>query len=293
MKRPSFQFYPGDWQSNSNLRRCSHAEKGIWIDVMCLLHDQEEYGIVRWPLKEIAQAVNCSMAALKGIVSKGILKGAEPGQKTEAFVYVPRSGRKDGDPVTLVEIQDGPIWYSSRMVKDEYVRTIRGESSRFGATDGDSPKDAPKPPFGDGSSSSSPSSASASTHTPSACAKISMTFRKYTISANPSHPSVIALAEQGVDLETLDACCKEARDAKPNESISIGYIVKKLEGWKAQASAIKVGGAQKPKSDQWFVSPQAMSAKARELGIADARPGESEAQFKARIQYALSQKEVA
>lgn len=50
---------------------------------------------------------------------------------------------------------------------------------------------------------------------------------------------------------------------------------------------------QKPKSDQWFVSPQAMSAKARELGIADARPGESETQFKARIQYALSQKEVA
>lgn len=131
------------------------------------------------------------------------------------------------------------------------------------------------------------------THIPSAPAKISMTFRKYTISASPSHPSVIALAEQGVDLETLDACCKEARDAKPNESISIGYIVKKLEGWKAQASAIKVGGAQKPKSDSWFISPQAMSAKARELGIADARPGESEAQFKARIQHALSQREVA
>lgn len=131
------------------------------------------------------------------------------------------------------------------------------------------------------------------THIPSAPAKISMTFRKHTINANPSDPRVIALAEQGVDLETLDACCREVREAKPNESISIGYIVKKLEGWKAQASAIKVGGAQKPKSDSWFISPQAMSAKARELGIADARPGESEAQFKARIQHALSQREIA
>ena len=38
MKRPSFQFYPEDWLANANLRRCTHEEKGIWIDVMCLLH---------------------------------------------------------------------------------------------------------------------------------------------------------------------------------------------------------------------------------------------------------------
>lgn len=160
MKRPSFQFYPGDWTSNSNLRRCSHAEKGIWIDVMCLLHDQEEYGIVRWPLKEIAQAVNCTVAVLRGLVTKGILKGADAPHAVEPFVYVPRSGRKDGDPVILVNAQPGPIWYSSRMVKDEYVRTIRGESSRFGAGDGDAPKVAPKPPLGDGSSASASASPS-------------------------------------------------------------------------------------------------------------------------------------
>ncbi|WP_230945087.1 hypothetical protein [Burkholderia territorii] len=170
MKRPSFQFYPGDWTSNSNLRRCSHAEKGIWIDVMCLLHDQEEYGIVRWPLKEIAQAVNCTVAALRGLVNKGILKGADAPNSVEPFIYTPRSGRKDGEPVTLVCSQVGPLWYSSRMVKDEYVRTVRGESSRFGATEGDAPKDAPKhapkPPFGDGSSASSSSSASQTTSVP-------------------------------------------------------------------------------------------------------------------------------
>jgi hypothetical protein len=164
MKRPSFQFYPGDWTSNSNLRRCSHAEKGIWVDVMCLLHDQEEYGIVRWPLKEIAQAVNCTISALRGLVTKGILKGADASQEVQPFIYVPRSGRKDGEPVTLVCAQHGPLWYSSRMVKDEYVRTIRGEGSRFGAGDGDAPKpapkDAPKPPLGDGSSASASASPS-------------------------------------------------------------------------------------------------------------------------------------
>ena len=67
MRRPSFQFYPGDWQANSNLRRCTHAEKGVWGDVMCLLHDQEIYGVLRWSLKEIAQAVGCSVSVLKAL----------------------------------------------------------------------------------------------------------------------------------------------------------------------------------------------------------------------------------
>ncbi|WP_175783103.1 hypothetical protein [Burkholderia anthina] len=170
MTRPSFQFYPGDWQANSNLRRCTHAEKGAWIDVMCLLHDSEEYGVLRWPLKEIAQAIGAPLATLRAIVSKGVLKGADNGQSCAACIYVPRSGRRDGEPVTLVAEQEGPIWYSSRMVKDEHVRSVRGESSRFQSEDDDAPKGAPKPslgdstkaspkpPLGDGSSSSSSSS---------------------------------------------------------------------------------------------------------------------------------------
>ncbi len=132
MRRPSFQFYPGDWQSNSNLRRCTHAEKGVWVDVMCLLHDQEIYGVLRWSLKEIAQAVGCSVSVLKALVSKGVLKGDDK-MLSESFIYTPRSGRKNGEPVTLVNTQDGPIWYSSRMVKDEYVRSNAGASTRFGA----------------------------------------------------------------------------------------------------------------------------------------------------------------
>lgn len=143
--RPSFQFYPGDWQSNSNLRRCTHAEKGVWVDVMCLLHDQPEYGVLRWPLKEIAQAIGCKPAELKALQVKGVLKGDDK-HLAEPFIYTPRSGRKDGVPVTLVPTQAGPIWYSSRMVRDEYVRTIRADSSGNGAA----PKPAPKPPFGEG-----------------------------------------------------------------------------------------------------------------------------------------------
>ncbi len=180
MKRPSFQFYPGDWQTNSNLKRCTRVEKSVWIDLMCLMHDSEEYGVLRWPLKEIAEAANCKLSELRALVEKGVLKGADKNQRCEAFVYVPRSGRKDGDPVELLSEQEGPIWYSSRMVRDEHKRVSSGGHTRFGSqTDGqsddlfdengspgpslrqrlgDAPGTSPSQRQGDGASSSSSSS---------------------------------------------------------------------------------------------------------------------------------------
>lgn len=136
MKRPSFQFYPGDWQANSNLRRCTRVEKSVWLDVLCLMHDQEEYGVLRWTLKEIAEAAHCKVSELRALREKGVLKGADKGETCTSQIYVPRSGRKDGPPVTLIEAQAGPIWYSSRMVEDEYKRKHSGGNTRFGSGSG-------------------------------------------------------------------------------------------------------------------------------------------------------------
>ncbi|WP_374419390.1 hypothetical protein [Chromobacterium sp.] len=141
MKRPSFQFYPADWLGNSNLRRCTHAEKGVWMDVLCLMHDSEEYGILRWSLKEIAQAVGCKAADLKALVSKEVLKGSDT-NLSKALTYTPISGRRKGPTVTLIDVTKGPLWYSSRMVIDEYKRRSRSGTEP-------SPNSSPKPPFGE------------------------------------------------------------------------------------------------------------------------------------------------
>src|SRR4051812_26611792 len=100
MKRPAFQFYPADWRNNANLRRCSWEARGVWIEVMGLMHDSDCYGLLRWPLREIAQAIGAPAKLLQELAVKGVLKGADSGQ-IETFVYTPRSGRKDGDPVAL------------------------------------------------------------------------------------------------------------------------------------------------------------------------------------------------
>lgn len=158
MRRPSFQFYPADWRNNANLRRCSWEARGVWIEVMGLMHDSDVYGVLRWPLKEIAQALGAPLKIVQELASKGVMKGKDKGL-IEAYVYTPRTGRSDGEPKVLVASQDGPVWYSSRMVKDEHLRSVRGEQTRFGDDTKHPPKTAPKVALGatssDGSSSSS------------------------------------------------------------------------------------------------------------------------------------------
>ena len=319
MKRPSFQFYPGDWQSNSNLKRCTRIEKSVWLDVLCLMHDQEEYGVLRWPLKEIAEAASCKVAELKALRDKGVLKGADKGELCAAYVYVPRSGRKEGDPVTLIPEQNGPVWFSSRFVRDEYVRTVRGEGSRFGDAPNDAPKPpfgedtkaSPKPPFGDGSSSSSSSSTALKPNQKSNVVGIASReqsddfspkdpaqwvryFRdRHGYEIDPqsaqqrakAYPLFAAWTNAGITTTQMDAAISKARD-EATEPIAF------LPGYADRVLAT-MNAPKKPRVDAWWVSNETMIAKAKALGIPGARGGESPAAFKARIQQAIDTRETA
>jgi hypothetical protein len=162
MKRPSFQFYPADWLTNPKLRRCSEAARGAFMDVMCVLHDSDEYGVVRWPLVELARAAGVRLKLAKELAAKDALKGADSGAKP--YVHTPRHAGRDGEPVVLVQVDDGPVWYCSRMVRDEWIRERRGAGTRFDSENQPSRLPTRSPtrrvgePQGDGASSSSSSS---------------------------------------------------------------------------------------------------------------------------------------
>src|SRR5271168_965296 len=47
-KRPSFQFYPGDWTRDS-IAGCSLAAQGLWLRMMILMHDSPKYGYLCLP----------------------------------------------------------------------------------------------------------------------------------------------------------------------------------------------------------------------------------------------------
>lgn len=126
MRRPSFQFYPADWQSNLNLKRCNFRLRGIWLEVMCLFHASDEYGMVRWTLNEIANSIGCTIEDLNLLVKYKILKGID--KDGEKVSFSDTFSQKNRVPISITLFTEGgPLWYSSRMVRDEYIRIKRAK----------------------------------------------------------------------------------------------------------------------------------------------------------------------
>jgi len=46
-KKPWMKFYPSDWLGDVGLRSCSAAARGIWMDMLCLMHQSEPIGYLR------------------------------------------------------------------------------------------------------------------------------------------------------------------------------------------------------------------------------------------------------
>jgi len=166
MKRPAFQFYPADWKNNAKLRRCSEAARGAWLDILCLLHDSDEYGVCRWPIVDLVRAAGVSMKNAKELIEKGVLKGSD--KNADPYIYTPRHAGKSGEAVTLVAADSGPCWYCSRFVRDEWVRLRRGQATQFSSeSQPHSRQPKPTPKVGNGErQGDGPTSTSTSTISP-------------------------------------------------------------------------------------------------------------------------------
>lgn len=112
MKRPSFQFYPADWRKDPALSTCSLAARGLWIELMCVAHESDEYGVLCVNGKPISDA---QIARIVGEVPNLVVKLIK--ELETAGVFSRR--------------QDGAI-YSRRMVADEHIRNVRAAAGRLG-----------------------------------------------------------------------------------------------------------------------------------------------------------------
>jgi len=80
-KLPAFMFYPGDWQKDPCLRRCSKAAKGVWMDMLCLLFECPSRGVFvdasgkPWSDEEIAEAIGGDIGANLGYIAELVSKG--------------------------------------------------------------------------------------------------------------------------------------------------------------------------------------------------------------------------
>lgn len=44
ISRPWLKFYPRDWRGDQALRFCSMAARGLWMEMLCIMHEASPYG---------------------------------------------------------------------------------------------------------------------------------------------------------------------------------------------------------------------------------------------------------
>ena len=111
MKRPSFQFYPSDWLRDTALRSCSAGARGLWIDMICFMHEGNPYGYLKVGDKVILADNLCRMVG-------------EPLDVVEGWLH-------ELQVASVFDVDNGVIC-SRRMIRDEELRVKRAEGGKLG-----------------------------------------------------------------------------------------------------------------------------------------------------------------
>jgi hypothetical protein len=61
-KLPAFQFYPGDWMKDPKVSMLSPAARGVWIDLICAMHEAGRSGELCGTTDQLARITRCSTA---------------------------------------------------------------------------------------------------------------------------------------------------------------------------------------------------------------------------------------
>lgn len=109
--RPAFQFYPGDWQRDAALRSCSVGARGLWIEMICVMHQAEPYGCLLINGRPVDTP---ALARIVGATAKEVTTWLAELESAGVFTRV-----------------DGAIT-SRRMVRDERIRNARASGGKLG-----------------------------------------------------------------------------------------------------------------------------------------------------------------
>lgn len=111
-KIPSFPFYPADWRGDLKLQLCKLDIKGLWVELMCIMHDSNKYGYLlidgeKPTEEELAFLLRVDIDIFKKLFSELKEKG-------------------------IIKINEEGIYYSKRMVNDFKLRELSKEYGKLG-----------------------------------------------------------------------------------------------------------------------------------------------------------------
>ncbi len=104
-KLPSWQFYPGDWMKDTELRSVSPAARGMWIDLLCLMFESRRRGFLLVngtppTLDQIARmtgflSIHEATVCLTELETSGVFSRTDPNKDGDALIYCRRMVRDE------------------------------------------------------------------------------------------------------------------------------------------------------------------------------------------------------
>lgn len=64
-KMPWMKFYPSDWLSDPRVSACDARTRGIWMDLICHIHELDEGGSITGSVDELARLARCTASEMQ------------------------------------------------------------------------------------------------------------------------------------------------------------------------------------------------------------------------------------
>ncbi len=132
MRLPWFKYYPGDWRAEARLRVCSLAARGLWIELLGLMHEGDPRGYLTIGKRRLTE-MDVKLIATQ--------IASEPRSIARCLEELSSNGVFSTD-------DDGCI-YSRRMVRDEELKRRDQENGKLGGNPNLKPRHIPRVNPGD------------------------------------------------------------------------------------------------------------------------------------------------
>lgn len=86
------KFCPGDWLKDPNLSKCSPATRGIWIDLICAMHESSRSGKISGTAAQLARVCRCTAAEMQAAIDE--LNATETATVTQRTNFVTLINRR-------------------------------------------------------------------------------------------------------------------------------------------------------------------------------------------------------
>lgn len=111
-KIPAFQFYPADWRKDLGVQSLSYFDRGVWFEILCLMHESEQRGKLLLNGRAMSNEVLARSLGLdKQVLTRTLETLLELG---------------------VAEREDSGALINRRMIRDERLRHVRTENGKKG-----------------------------------------------------------------------------------------------------------------------------------------------------------------